>query len=470
MKPIEKEQPVLRYGYDSALAVNKDGSLVLGAPPFLGIAKTNPNVFVSYSVFYERSLEELAEMFNVSFPIVLEENNYIDPALKMHSYVPFLPGLEVKLGTVDEYMEQENKFVYPIPIFSMSFFESEPLRLPNNVLHAINKGLCKVAIMLTTEGTEIRYSDFEWMKTFSRLNSLDSSNFIFTTNNQLVEQQYNAFRAFTLSNNFVTVFKDMHFEDHLWFIQGHTRAAHTRRNMWAHLENQIQRLNKAKYDKHFLCFNRRSRIHRTLIYSAIMSNDKVSAKGILTLGREDPEVCLNIKRHITHVLENEARVKNKDVILEYLDTLDLSEDKHFDIDSQYNAAGNLNRTAHESTFLNLVNETLVNSGTVFFSEKIFKPIYMCQPFILYSSRGSLRTLRELGYKTFDKWWDESYDDIEHWAERASKIVEVLEEISTWSQEKLVKIRKEMRLVVEHNFYTMMDNTRALKKIELFKVD
>lgn len=459
----------LRYGYDAALAVDSENKLVVGTPAFLGIAKEHPEVFVSYSVFHKKSLEELADMFEVSFPIKLEEDVYLEPALKMYNYYPYFPGVEIEQGTVDQFLEEEKKFIYPIPIFSMNFFESTPMRLPGNVRQAISKNLCRVAIMLATEGTEIRYADFEWMLTFSRLNGLDATTFIFTTNNQLVEQQYNAFRAFTLSNNFVSVFKDMHFEDQLWFVNGHTRETKTRQSMWLHLEEQMNRLNSASYDKHFLCFNRRPHMHRVLMYSALMSNDRLNSRGIISLGKEEPEICINLKRHITHVLENEVKLENRENILKYLDDLDLSEDKRYDIDSEFNAAGSINRLAHERTFLNLVNETLVNSGTVFFSEKIFKPIYMCQPFILYGNKNSLKTLHELGYKTFDRWWDESYDEVEHWAARAERIVKVLEEIGTWSQDRLIKTRKEMRSVVEHNYFTMMDNTRSLKKIELFKV-
>ena len=47
----------------------------------------------------------------------------------------------------------------------------------------------------------------------------------------------------------------------------------------------------------------------------------------------------------------------------------------------------------------------MNSRT---TEKILKPIQQYHPFILLGMYG-LQNLRNLGFKTFDSVWDESYD-------------------------------------------------------------
>ena len=41
---------------------------------------------------------------------------------------------------------------------------------------------------------------------------------------------------------------------------------------------------------------------------------------------------------------------------------------------------------------------------------------------------SLKVLKKQGFKTFDKWWDESYDDEFDFHKRMDKIVEVMEEM------------------------------------------
>jgi hypothetical protein len=45
----------------------------------------------------------------------------------------------------------------------------------------------------------------------------------------------------------------------------------------------------------------------------------------------------------------------------------------------------------------------------FISEKVFRPIINLQPFLLFGDYGSLRKLKELGFKTFSPFIDESYD-------------------------------------------------------------
>ena len=48
-------------------------------------------------------------------------------------------------------------------------------------------------------------------------------------------------------------------------------------------------------------------------------------------------------------------------------------------------------------------------ATGYLSEKIWKPIGHCQPFILLGPAKSLEYIRSLGFKTFDGFIDESYD-------------------------------------------------------------
>ena len=64
---------------------------------------------------------------------------------------------------------------------------------------------------------------------------------------------------------------------------------------------------------------------------------------------------------------------------------------------------------------------------------------------------SLKTLKECGYKTFDKWWDESYDNETDFVKRMEMIIDVLIEISKWDLDKCFQITQEMESVLIHNF-------------------
>jgi hypothetical protein len=116
----------------------------------------------------------------------------------------------------------------------------------------------------------------------------------------------------------------------------------------------------------------------------------------------------------------------------------------------YNLAINITKEDYEKTFISLVTETLVDSGTLFLSEKIWKPIMVGHPFLVYGNKGTLKYLRELGYKTFDKWIDESYDDISDNEMRCCKIVSELKKFSDMSNDQLKEIREEMSEVCQFN--------------------
>ena len=86
----------------------------------------------------------------------------------------------------------------------------------------------------------------------------------------------------------------------------------------------------------------------------------------------------------------------------------------------------------------------------FFTEKTFRPLGMCQPFIYVSNRGMLSKLKSYGFKTFDKWWDESYDDMED-NERLKAISNLITELNKKSIEELSQMYKEMIPILKHNF-------------------
>jgi hypothetical protein len=57
------------------------------------------------------------------------------------------------------------------------------------------------------------------------------------------------------------------------------------------------------------------------------------------------------------------------------------------------------------------------SGGTFITEKTFKAIKNCQPFVIFGPQGTLAQLRDMGYRTFDDVIDNSYDRIPHNNER-----------------------------------------------------
>lgn len=75
---------------------------------------------------------------------------------------------------------------------------------------------------------------------------------------------------------------------------------------------------------------------------------------------------------------------------------------------------------YTDSYCNIILETHFDadgSGGAFLTEKTFKAIKHGQPFVVVGCAGSLATLRELGYRTFDHAIDNSYDSIQDNTER-----------------------------------------------------
>ena len=95
--------------------------------------------------------------------------------------------------------------------------------------------------------------------------------------------------------------------------------------------------------------------------------------------------------------------------------------------------------------LEIVCETDSQSDEVFYpTEKIYKPISAGHPFIVLAPRHFLRSLRAKGFKTFNKVFDESYDELADTNERMDKICEIV------AQMKNKDIKRSCRAITRHN--------------------
>ena len=122
-------------------------------------------------------------------------------------------------------------------------------------------------------------------------------------------------------------------------------------------------------------------------------------------------------------------------------------------------------TPWNTSFLHVVNET-VWQDKIHFTEKIFKPIVMHQPFVVVQAPGSLKYLQSYGFKTFGDWWDESYDDIDDPTQRLHAIAKIINDIGGKDISELEKLRMEMAGVLEHNFHHFYENIPAIVLGEL----
>ena len=87
---------------------------------------------------------------------------------------------------------------------------------------------------------------------------------------------------------------------------------------------------------------------------------------------------------------------------------------------------------YQDSYFSYVLESFIdidNSSGQSMTEKTFKPILHCQPFICLAEHHHLRHLRELGYHTFDNIFDESYDEIKDNNDRFKAVMWMAEDLA-----------------------------------------
>lgn len=112
--------------------------------------------------------------------------------------------------------------------------------------------------------------------------------------------------------------------------------------------------------------------------------------------------------------------------------------------------------AHEPHFrhskLSVVLETNSNDKSYQLSEKIYKPLMAEHPFVVFGPPGYLKYMRAQGYRTFDKWIDESYDQEPNNHRRIEKIVQCCQDFIEVDTKDFYDQTAEVRQHNRHTFF------------------
>lgn len=351
------------------------------------------------------------------------------------------------INTIEYFQNSNENFIYPIILYSNDLFSKyKTIDFGDDLLERIKNKKAKIVFLYITEGWfgETKYH-YEWFENLALKHSLEKEDIIIITSNLLAKEIYKGNKFSIQSYNY--------FVDELNFANIKKR------------DELCIKLFKTKYLKfidnfniqnHFLCFNNLTKLHRLWIFYELMNNPKLKNKSILSLNKSTTnESFFDIVSKRTHYKE----------MIEYYKTYNSNVGYSYDTTNWVKDVQNgdtININAHLNTFLNIVTETIYHNDVVFLTEKTYKAIYTCQPFIIVGNALTLKKLKELGFKTFDKWWDESYDDEMDFEKRMYKITKLLEEIASWDFEKCTLIRKEMREILIHNYNQMLDISELKK--------
>ena len=116
---------------------------------------------------------------------------------------------------------------------------------------------------------------------------------------------------------------------------------------------------------------------------------------------------------------------------------------------------------YKNSLIHVVTETEFFTDIIHVSEKTFKPIMYKQPFIFLGPPYILKFLQDSGYKTFNNFWDESYDNITDHHSRMLAILELIESLSKLSDIGKLELSNHMQDIVEFNFNKFVTQTPTM---------
>lgn len=107
---------------------------------------------------------------------------------------------------------------------------------------------------------------------------------------------------------------------------------------------------------------------------------------------------------------------------------------------------------HQRSYFNIIpmSSFYTQHNHLEITEKFFKPIVNLQPFISLGEPGTLAMLKDLGYKTFDKWIDESYDTTLDDNARFIKVLEEVKRLNSLSYDHMSEMLLDMLPILEYN--------------------
>jgi hypothetical protein len=218
-------------------------------------------------------------------------------------------------------------------------------------------------------------------------------------------------------------------------------------------------------EKTFLCFNRRYSDHRVLFF-IMMVKKKLIDKFYISMAASQPEANRTFKtnaeyliyRHNTYEITKDDIVECESLLPLVLDNTDFN---NYPMETTLTPVEKF----YKNSLINIINETYFFNNIIHITEKTYKPIAFLQPFILLGAAGSLQHIRNMGFKTFDNFWDESYDTEIDDITRFNKIINIVEQISNWSDEEKIKFSYSVKEILEYNLNQL--NTMSNNEIDTF---
>jgi GDP-L-fucose synthase len=233
---------------------------------------------------------------------------------------------------------------------------------------------------------------------------------------------------------------------------------------------------KASKKQFFLSYNKNcNRIHRSCFLLWLIKN-KIHL---------DTKFSLLIKDEITlknlYIYLKSSDSENINDLWKYYDNFEnigevvLDWDYNNNPDDLFSNTGYSTKSHYSDTLFSVVTETTFENDSLNITEKSFKPLANCHPFIIIGDQHIHEKLKEFGFELYDDLIDYSFDSIYNNLERFDAVTKEIKRIHElgdgwilfWYKQNIEKIRNNSKILLDYSNNNLIK--KCLNKIKMKKV-
>lgn len=405
-----------------------------------GIRRFTPSPVVTTMIRYWENKEKFDNIDLTKLRISTNPNDfdtYIIPSGVTHSPYDWC-GLDSKGNGVSFGMQVKNVFSY----------------LNETYLRDLRSGRAVLLLDQSHEGYQYNWV-FDWFHTSCNDYNINPKQIMYVTGDLEVDIKYQQYCIDNQITDKLTMIGYPHFE-----CAVHTNGVNRIRifslnklpDVDDHIKYKKKRLEKIKT---YNCLQKRPRAHRIWMFKELYENNLLN-DGINSMNYLEFENTYYCDKHMS---KEEFEPISKLLPMAPPSSLfaGKKELQHFEQEDSGKYYHQFNEDIMLDTWISVISEASFGEEQCFISEKTFKPIMAYHPFIVFGNKNSMLRLRELGYKTFHPYIDESYDELETW-ERLDAIIKAIEKVKQIPVDEKLKWFEGMREILEHNADTLRRNS------------
>lgn len=325
-------------------------------------------------------------------------------------------------------------------------------------LKALRRGIAYLLIDQSHEGYQTEWL-WQWFHNNCKTYNINPKQIIYITGNLDARDQYNNWSKDQLPENKMLVVPYPHFESVIANILDSNLEKYP--NSSQQIEYKQSNLESIKT---YSALQKRARPHRAWFFKHL-SDANLLQDGINSMNKFEMGQATYEGKFMTP--------EEYDSVIHKLPMLPPgTEKKGLKGFADQDCGNYLTKFNHEimlDTWLTVVSEASFGESEheCFLSEKTFKPIACCHPFIIVGNKGSLSRLRELGYKTFSPFIDETYDTLSVWP-RMAAITKEISRINNMSSKDKLNWFNSIKPILDYNYELL--KTRTSKNSSIYLKD